>query len=436
MKKRAMKILSLCLTAAITIFPMQNAHAEEVIGTIKINEVESNDPTTDIDWVEIINTGTENVDLSNWFITDNKDLECLTENEEWRIPEGTVLAQGEIFVVEHSDILNNLSLGKEDTVILYDSNNQQQDSFSYSGHAVGTYARVPDGTGEFVDLPSTKGNANIVVEEKPEYKLVLNEVNSSPDDWVEVMNLGTETMDLSGYEIRDNSDDHRWQFTEGAVVEAGGFYVVEAATVGKVYNDETDSYAEGTFESAIGIGSGDSIRIYDRDGNVVDECLWTEHASYDGDPALASIGRYPDGTGSFVVMKETKGTTNDWYMPQIVINEVESDCEDVVTDWVEVYNAGSVNVDISGWYLYDNDPVGHAADITPVTKGTILTPGEFYTFEINKDFTFGLGKNDKVCVCPKTKQQPYPHAPRRARNHHFVRCAPITLTATTPYTAH
>lgn len=29
------------------------------------------------------------------------------------------------------------------------------------------------------------------------------------------MNLGTGTMDLSGYEIRDNSDDHRWQFVEG-----------------------------------------------------------------------------------------------------------------------------------------------------------------------------------------------------------------------------
>ena len=139
---------------------------------------------------------------------------------------------------------------------------------------------------------STRQLQIVEEEEKPEYKLVLNEVNSSPDDWVEVMNLGTGTMDLSGYEIRDNSDDHRWQFVEGHTVEAGGLFVVEATTVGKVYNDETDSYVEGTFESAIGIGSGDSIRIYDRYGNIVDECSWTEHASYDGDPAHASIGRY------------------------------------------------------------------------------------------------------------------------------------------------
>lgn len=57
-------------------------------------------------------------------------------------------------------------MGKEDTVILYDNNNQQQDSFSYSGHAVGTYSRVPDGTGEFIDQAATKGTLNIVEEEE------------------------------------------------------------------------------------------------------------------------------------------------------------------------------------------------------------------------------------------------------------------------------
>ena len=141
MKKRAMRILSLFMVAAMSITSVQSVKAANETSTIKINEVESNEPTTDIDWVEIINIGTEDVDLSNWFITDNKDLERLVDNEEWRIAEGTIITPGEILVIEHSDILNNLSLGKEDTVILYDNSNQQQDSFSYIGHAVGTYSR-------------------------------------------------------------------------------------------------------------------------------------------------------------------------------------------------------------------------------------------------------------------------------------------------------
>ena len=82
---------------------------------------------------------------------------------------------------------------------------------------------------------------------------------------------------------------------------------------GQVYDDQTGAYVAGEFEAAIGIGSGDSIRLYDKEGNLLDEYSWTEHASYEGDAALASFGRYPDGTGSFGLMKETKGTKNDWY---------------------------------------------------------------------------------------------------------------------------
>lgn len=79
MRKKAMRIFSLCLVASMTLTPIQSVYAAEMTSVIKINEVESNEPTTDIDWVEIINTGTEAVDLSNWFITDNKDLERLAE---------------------------------------------------------------------------------------------------------------------------------------------------------------------------------------------------------------------------------------------------------------------------------------------------------------------------------------------------------------------
>ena len=116
---------------------------------------------------------------------------------------------------------------------MYDSSNTLLDSYTYSGHAVGTYSRVPDGTGEFVDQEPTKGELNIVEkEELPKHRLVINEINSAPDDWVEFINLGTEEMDLSGYEIRDNSDDHRWKFAEGTKLQAGELFVVDANSDG------------------------------------------------------------------------------------------------------------------------------------------------------------------------------------------------------------
>lgn len=399
-RKTAVCMLNIFMIASMVLSPVQVADASEVENTVLINEIESNDIVTDIDWIEIINTGSEDIDVSGWFVTDDKGLERVDESKEWRIEAGTVLKAGEILIVEHDDVLNNLSLGKNDIVSLYDSSNTLLDSYTYSGHAVGTYSRVPDGTGNFVDQEPTKGGLNIVeVVELPKHKLVINEINSSPDDWVELINLGTEEMDLSGYEIRDNSDDHRWKFSEGTVLPVGGLFVVEAGTAGQVYDDQTAAYVAGEFEAAIGIGSGDSIRLYDKEGNLLDQYSWTDHASYDGNAALASFGRYPDGTGSFGLTKETKGLNNEWYKTQIVINEVESN--DDVTDWVEVYNAGTTAADLSGWYLYDDDQVGHALDITSVADGTILNPGEFYVFDQNKDFTFGLGKADKVTIFNK-----------------------------------
>lgn len=410
MKKFSRPAVSLLTIMSIigSVTPTMQVYAADKETKVFINEIESDDPNGGEDWIEIINEGTTDVDISNWFVTDDKDLDRLTDGTAWRIPEGSMLEAGSIIVLENGTNFD-FGLGKNDTVSLYDGESNLIDTYSYTGHAVGTYSRMADGN--FIDAESTKGTPNKLKEPevqpeepgvKPEEvnsKLVINEVNSSPDDWVELMNIGIDDLDISGYEIRDNSNDHRWKFPEGSKIGSGELLVVDASYNGLIYDDQNDSYVEGTFEAAIGIGSGDSIRIYDKDGNLLDTCSWTEHASYDGDPAKASIGRYPDGTGDFALTKETKGLLNDWYKPEIAINEIESNGDD--TDWVEIINTGSKPIDISGWYLYDNDPVGHINDITPVADGTILAPGEFYVFNQNKNFTFGLGKEDKVTIHAK-----------------------------------
>ena len=123
-RKKRMRLLNMSIIASIglSLFsPMQYVQASEVENTVFINEIESNDTVTDIDWIEIINTGNSDVDISGWFVTDDKGLERLADNEEWRIEDGTVLKAGEILVVEHDVVLGNLSLGKNDTVSLYDS---------------------------------------------------------------------------------------------------------------------------------------------------------------------------------------------------------------------------------------------------------------------------------------------------------------------------
>ncbi|HBN00592.1 MAG TPA: hypothetical protein DD384_05180 [Firmicutes bacterium] len=368
---------------------------------IKINEVESKDANGGNDWVEIINIGDTEADLSGYFLTDDKGLERFDEKKTTPLAEGTKLGAGKVMVLE--DTINfDFGLGKQDTATLYDSNKEIVDSYSYTSEAAGDYSRLPDGTGEFADRTPSKGILNKdAKEEEPiteEKSVKINEINSSPDDWVELYNPSEKEMDLSGYEIRDNSDDHRFKIKNGTKIGAKSFFVLEENLEGEIYDDVNKKYVTGLFKDALGLGGGDSCRLFDKEGKLIDSYSWNSHASYEGDASKASYGRYPDGDGNFTLTKESKGFANVWYKPNIVINEVESKDPNGGGDYVEIMNLGTTDVDISGWYLLDDDPIGHKAETTPLKSGSIIKAGSFFVFEGDKDFTFGLGKADKASV--------------------------------------
>ena len=390
MKRKFFKIL-LSLLLVLSFLPINNISLAST-GDVVINEIESSAPNKGEGWVEIYNKGNVAVDISGWYITDDKDQSRLDNNETNPFPEGTLIEPGQFIVLKEGSEFT-FGIGKADTINLYNYKKDSMDSFSWTGHAQGTYSRNPDGTGDFVDLPATEGLSNSVKEEVKKSEVKINEINSAPDDWVEFVLTEGKSLDISGYEIRDNSDDHRWKFPEGTVINEKEYLVVDSKSKGLIYDDKAKEYIPGTFEAAIGIGSGDFIRFYDRDGNLLDSHSWTEHAAYEGDESKASLGRYEDGKGNFVLMPETKGMTNSWYKPEVVINEIESNGD--TTDWVEILNMGTTPVDISGWMILDNDPA-HMEGNKGLPSGTILKPGEYFVFDENTHFSFGLGKNDEV----------------------------------------
>jgi len=69
----------------------------------------------------------------------------------------------------------------------------------------------------------------------------------------------------------------------------------------------------------------------------------------------------------------------------IKINEVESN-GGIPGDWVELYNAGTAPIDLSGYIFKDNDDT-HSYTIPP---GTVVAPGGYFMLE-EAAFGFGLG---------------------------------------------
>lgn len=352
-----------------------------------LNEIVYDDAATGLaDQVEIYNSGTATVDLTGWRIADEKRDAFGT------VPEGTTLTPG-AFVVLEKDVDFDFGLGKADEVVLIDPTGAEIDAYAYENTApLAVWARCPDGTGEWAHATAaTPGAANDCSVAPVAGSIRINEVDSQPADWIEFHNDGTEALDISGYEIRDNSDDHRWRFLPGSRIEPGQFLLVEEGTIGLVDG------VEAAFRDPIGIGSADRIRLFDTAGVLVDDTLsWEGHAMIDGDSTVATLARCPDGEGAFVVAYATPAAANSCVMPDVVINEIESNGD--ATDWVEVVNTGATAVDLSGWTLMDSDPTGHAAETTPLPAGTVLEPNAFFVFDQPAAFTFGLGNGDTVTI--------------------------------------
>lgn len=75
----------------------------------------------------------------------------------------------------------------------------------------------------------------------------------------------------------------------------------------------------------------------------------------------------------------------------VVINEVELNPPGDASDWVELYNNGMEEVDISGWrvWIVDSDPTWTGS--IRIFSGTAVPPGGFYVAEGDPNWLHDTG---------------------------------------------
>jgi hypothetical protein len=152
------------------------------------------------DWIELYNRGTETADLGGWFLSDT--LGHLTQ---WSFPAGTTLAPGEYLIVWADEDPNQdglhanfrLSAGGESLVLSRpDSTVVDQVVFGDQDENV-AYARVPNGTGPFVEQDATFGfNNDLVGVHSPEQAPNLRIYPNPTRGWVTVESDRTDTETL------------------------------------------------------------------------------------------------------------------------------------------------------------------------------------------------------------------------------------------------
>ncbi|MDO5862323.1 MAG: lamin tail domain-containing protein, partial [Thermoplasmata archaeon] len=152
--------------------------------------------------------------------------------------------------------------------------------------------------------------------------LLINEFESNPEgtdtgkEWIELVNNGDTTIDLEGYELVAASDRKSKRMTLSGTLAPGEYLVI--------YPDFVLVNSSGK-----NTRSGEGVKLYDADGNLVDETPIKSDTSDDG----KTWQRKFDGSTEWVFEKATQGKSNAGSMVGAVITP--SEMKDCVWDAVE-----------------------------------------------------------------------------------------------------
>ena len=133
--------------------------------------------------------------------------------------------------------------------------------------------------------------SNRIINNGPE--VLINEINynshdtSNPGDWVELINNTSDFIDLSGWELKDEDDDHVYLFREGTELAPYEYVVVceSMDDFAAIFPDVDNRIGDLGFKFSNG---GEVIRLYDNNGNLIDSVLYDDTSPWP---------EAPDGNG-------------------------------------------------------------------------------------------------------------------------------------------
>ncbi len=160
--------------AELDVFSYQVAMPVAVSSPLRINELMAANTTTIADpqgdyddWIEVLNIGDSEVDLSGMHLSDTPHLA-----QKWTFPDGTVLAGGDRLLVwadedggDSPGLHANFKLSSQgEVVLLVDTDahdNAILDAVAFGAQAPdAAFGRLPDGTGDLQPLTPTPSSAN------------------------------------------------------------------------------------------------------------------------------------------------------------------------------------------------------------------------------------------------------------------------------------
>lgn len=334
------------------------------------------------DWIEIYNGGNTEVNLTGWRIEKQTPYQFFQFPDQTKIPSHgflLVCSDSLLFRNEFPSLNNCISnpafdlKNSSDRIALKDAFGVIIQNIIYSDSLPWPFAA--DGEGRTLERDTSIHNENSpsawfdgCMFGSPgefyhpcEEEIVISEINYNPtsptSDWIELLNPSSQTLDISGWEFKDDDDLHSFIIAPGTLLLPMGRIVIsqDSLMFSSIW-PQIDSMQGGT---GFGLSnSGELLRVYNNNGKLrfsmrySDALPWPQLPDGGGttlellDPsgkmnhAENWFSGCPNGSPSraydpncFVGINEVSDNWNSWYDPQheqIIISSDEMEPESMV----------------------------------------------------------------------------------------------------------
>ena len=215
--------------------------------------------------------------------------------------------------------------------------------------------------------------------------IVLNEVlafnrNTQPNgvdypDVIELYNTGASAVDINGYSLTDDPlVPNKYTFTGTTIISAGGYLIVYADS----------AFTAPGLHTGFGLNSDGDRLLLLNGPTTIDSVTFGPQA-----PDL-SIGRIPNGSGTFQANEPTIGIANVFQtlgpISKIKINEYLANPA-YGDDWFEIHNTDTNPVSIAGMWLSDTPTTPKLNQLPPLS---FIAGKGFQKFIANDATTGGI----------------------------------------------
>lgn len=229
-------------------------------------------------------------------------------------------------------------------------------------------------TPSLVDVVSVL-KTNLVISEIMYHPPALGGVDGDQFEFLELKNVGSITLDLSGLTFTSGIT---FTFTNGTTLAPGKYFLLgrNAAALEQKYPGVV---VNGIYSGKLS-NSGDTITLAHPFGVDILSVTYGDRAPFPVTADGFGFSLVPDDTaaGRYRASSHAGGSPGSddppSLVPRVVINEILTNPRPPAGDVIELYNPGAADADISGWFLTD-DAAAPAKYRFP--DGTVLRAGGY-----------------------------------------------------------